>query len=1734
MAKHVFTPFLTSNLGTDELVFRTLSEDLNNSPVPVDVDIVSVIQPGDFVYALTKNAAVATGNRPSAPTLGSTLVDDNDIVIRDSEGNVLTYDGSQLSNFKQVGYSIADSEMAKVLSITESGDQVTIKIDKILKTDLYGSYDHPSDFDVIGFENDINKINEAKIGFDREPPQKVLIDIGLKDTATSKVLIDGGQNLLTTEGEVFFDSALRSGNSTSISVSNDTNQQQSGGPVTIAEQFPTESAVSSSLLGVPRAETQLSLFSDVSTLGMDEDNWEVTVFQKSKIRNDDWENRASEEGGSRYVGKMQENIREQALELTSNLCPYSYPWPNLSQTRYREDEWEKFRRFIILGNLLYKHYEFTPFADRFLDPSKCNLVDIEVRRASGLLDRVEIINYGSGLDATEVFRYIDIWTVTWQRINRDSFTGTSKNVINNSILQTGSASIVSLLDFMEDYFATKFPGNTRELRDKRQLSLRIYENELQSFLGDFTFANTQPGYTENNDPQEVILQTKETYRYQPGRISGFTFGTRCNIDPRMTENKAEWGVANDTDQYIFQLAGPTLSIIRRSTVPLTQGSIDKSTKSPIAQQYINGPDWLETRDAEIDLITGKSKTPYYELKVPQYSWNIDGLDGSGPSGYTVDIKNVTMWKIEFSWYGAIGALFYAYIPVGNGEARWVKVHRIVIENLLTRANLQDPYFKMRYNLQINNRSESIEPQYVYKYGSSVYIDGGDEGTKKLFNFSSDIRTVPQDVDTNPNTATQQNRLEPVLGIYPKRFLKNSDGVEIPSRVIAYPESISVDASELIELDFKECSAGVGYGFTYDDGLMWARDASPAFNPNAETVSAASGGVNNNILHNVTGANDLGDTPEGSSFLSTSVQRFGEKVRDDSPNAGRTIDFCFDFENYQDATVAWKLRLLKATAHTADSEGKFIPTEFDYLTAADDGIDSPFITRHDHHAKLINPGFNGYYIDYEDTLRDSTITPVTGSETVDPPTACYETFRVRRIGDTNRSGAEEAFSLDPIIGASEYGNSEDKTTTQYRKLPINENYPIILSSSSTGQPTYRSEPWHLIPNSPYYSMNSPHGGAYGTTYQTKLMGKDFTDRHDTAFTAQSSDIAKEFVTDDISGTEVSNPRFPFNTVTNGLTTKTFCDKSVAREHTNGVKVPFSSLFGRTKIGRANDAVCSSADGLTGKEITMRFLNPHAGYRADGQNRNIHNGTTSKTIWPEFSIGFSIYPPHANFAKHGTFDKNGTESRLVDGDFISTDYTHREINVDIEFAVEGYYAETMWQNAGRFREDYRIKAIPSENRFDGTAQNDGGRKGLGSQSSTAKNGAPAITTSIGGWPSNIKLSIDEKVEYDVLSGGLYANIGAFRTDIADNISSGQYVRFPNFPNVDGRYASFGDDDADVTQIGMLPSQSGDGFIVIKDSTFDNLLATESIKFKGGEVIDDGGTSRGLIASEPVKFDYYEATGGLTNLVYRNNNPGSYNASAYLLRVNFDPSSFTLTKLQVTYVRLSYPDGINGAGTETVRGILSNAAAKTFYPYVRLKRGSQLNSINYLQKNENSQVVISPEWQVFGAALIHQPLMSTDPKKANSLVSGGTADKLGAENFNSVARLSGLSVANKIAKPLRLAISDPQFTSLSEEALNGYFPGGIRLYDDRNKLVERAKKIASYYVGADTGFSSRVPTSSKGKTASLPLQTIFGEDRTKIIPDGFGTKVLFLSAQKVNLDDGSPSATAKVKVSMNVSEI
>jgi hypothetical protein len=129
-----------------------------------------------------------------------------------------------------------------------------------------------------------------------------------------------------------------------------------------------------------------------------------------------------------------------------------------------------------------------------------------------------------------------------------------------------------------------------------------------------------------------------------------------------------------------------------------------------------------------------------------------GANQTDTSIWDLEFDKVTMYKIEFSWYGAVGALFLAYVPVGAGEARWVRVHHLRASNQLKGSSLGNATLPITYMVyggggstrfgypDVKRTPTSFDygssSEHIIKYGASYYIDGGDRGTVKLFSHGT--------------------------------------------------------------------------------------------------------------------------------------------------------------------------------------------------------------------------------------------------------------------------------------------------------------------------------------------------------------------------------------------------------------------------------------------------------------------------------------------------------------------------------------------------------------------------------------------------------------------------------------------------------------------------------------------------------------------------------------------------------------------------------------------------------------------------------------------------------------------------------------------------------------------------------------------------------------------------------------------------------------------------------------
>lgn len=594
---------------------------------------------------------------------------------------------------------------------------------------------------------DYNFVGSNKIGITTNGD----FNLNVGDRLSGKYIPDGTIVSRIGVGSVFLSNNPTNTTSTSeenVEIIRETIRNGTFKPtVKVEEKFGEFSEVSSSLLGIPRAETQLSLFSDVASYGLDVDEWETARYGGTGYNT--WAKRRNKIYGNRFGSRLSEEVNESALKLEAFPTPYTFPYgPNFDRedtNLYNPDRFQEYLKFIEFGNQLYNYY--STFGNQLGYPSDWKENFLPETAAKVVSGDVE---YDDNIDFA--FARIDDWTETWRDM-RDS----------------------QLIDPVTKDFFTFVEASQLNTIDATSTS------------------NSSPGYTSSYS-NYIILQSKKSFRYQPGRISGFTFGASSSAETKPGYVN-EFGIFSDTDEYVFRIKQGDLSIVRRSSVPLSDDVLTRN--------LLTTDDQILTTSSDLF-----APTNLFEIEIPRDKFNGDPLNGNGPSKYQLQIPNVTMYKIEFGWYGAIGARFYAYIPAGFGEARWIPLHTLIIENQIGQPCLKEPDFKFKYQISITDNNFLREPVFLYKYGSSYYIDGGDEGFFNSFTTKSEVKFLT-------NTSGPQT----FFGMFPKRNIQSSTGDLIKNNKVAIPTKISVNSDSLIKVNILKCDGCPdGFGYTFGPGV----------------------------------------------------------------------------------------------------------------------------------------------------------------------------------------------------------------------------------------------------------------------------------------------------------------------------------------------------------------------------------------------------------------------------------------------------------------------------------------------------------------------------------------------------------------------------------------------------------------------------------------------------------------------------------------------------------------------------------------------------------------------------------------------------------------------------------------------------------------------------------------------------------------------------------------------------
>jgi hypothetical protein len=229
------------------------------------------------------------------------------------------------------------------------------------------------------------------------------------------------------------------------------------------------------------------------------------------------------------------------------------------------------------------------------------------------------------------------------------------------------------------------------------------------YNGLFTINNVISPYQFTYTPNTTPVATQ---------ASGFYYGSVSNWYG--ATNRI--GIFDSQNGMFWQYDGQTLSAVKRNSTYQLSGLISVATNSSTVTATTGFPTFFNKQLAVNDFIVIKGMTyrvtsiasdtsltispPYrglqsitnavasktIDLVIPTSQFNIDRLDGTGPSGYTIDLTKMQMFYIDYSWYGAGFIRFGVRGPDGNV----IYCHRIINNNVNYLAYMRSGNLPGRY------------------------------------------------------------------------------------------------------------------------------------------------------------------------------------------------------------------------------------------------------------------------------------------------------------------------------------------------------------------------------------------------------------------------------------------------------------------------------------------------------------------------------------------------------------------------------------------------------------------------------------------------------------------------------------------------------------------------------------------------------------------------------------------------------------------------------------------------------------------------------------------------------------------------------------------------------------------------------------------------------------------------------------------------------------------------------
>jgi hypothetical protein len=322
-------------------------------------------------------------------------------------------------------------------------------------------------------------------------------------------------------------------------------------------------------------------------------------------------------------------------------------------------------------------------------------------------------------------------------------------------------------------------------------SHRFDDNELWSTAtatgGAATF-NSAQGLVDlavtSASGSEVMRETTKVFSYQPGK-SLLVLNTFV-MSPAKTNLRQRVGYYGASNGYYLELNNSTVSFVERTSV---SGSL------------VNTP-------------------------VVQSSWNIDKMDGTGPSGITLDLTKAQILFMDLEWLG-VGTVRIGFVINGN----FYVCHKFHHANIIATTYITTASLPLRY--EITNTGATSGSSTLKQICSTVLSEGGYQ-----LNGLQQAIGIPV---TTPRALAAAGTFYPIVSIRLKTSPDRLDGIVICT-------AISVIATSAGNYNWQVRASGTTTGGTW--------------------VSAGAGA---SVDYNITGTSFTGGRILASGFFSVSNQ-----------------------------------------------------------------------------------------------------------------------------------------------------------------------------------------------------------------------------------------------------------------------------------------------------------------------------------------------------------------------------------------------------------------------------------------------------------------------------------------------------------------------------------------------------------------------------------------------------------------------------------------------------------------------------------------------------------------------------------------------------------------------------------------------------------------------------------------------------------------------------------------------